>query len=578
MKSVGIDIGSSSIKIVEAQSSAKGLVVSRFIEKNLSPIPGTDPEIEILEFLRQVSQQYDPDSARFVIGVRQDRVAVRHKTFPFTDRTKILKSLPFELEEELPFSSDNSIFDARMVRYVGPSAEVLACATPKNRVTEAIQRMNDGLMPAAVVTAEGIAFANNWEKWSEAPPSVAAITSAPTPTAEAEAGLAETTLATPSRNIHLVAHIGHQRTIVAAFDGSSLISVRSISWGGKFVAEAIARKYEMEYVQALKELQSKSFILLTKEGASYDQIVFSDIILDVVKELSRDLKITFLDLKSEFNANITALSLTGGGSRILNLHAVLTQSLELPVNHVQVLTNTSVQGFEVTPYIDSVIAPALGLAIEGLRKPRHPALNFLKGELAPKNLKFEKMWTTWGKTLQIAAAGFVLFSVYALVRDQVASSLSEKSSDTLAAQAKAVAGLPSKAANETGVKKYIKEQKDKTSSLAALESIGHMNSALDFLKKLSEAAPARGQSNLVLARFSISDQILEIEGSSTQTQDIAAVGKLLQQMSVDGVVQTKTPSAKTVSAGTAFAYSVKVDRGFKATSGESEKAAKKTKQ
>ena len=52
MRSVGVDIGSSSVKVVEVQMTAKGLVVSRYFEKILSPVHGSDPEIEIVDFLR----------------------------------------------------------------------------------------------------------------------------------------------------------------------------------------------------------------------------------------------------------------------------------------------------------------------------------------------------------------------------------------------------------------------------------------------------------------------------------------------------------------------------------------------
>ena len=115
MKSVGIDIGTYSIKVVEVISQNKGqLRVSQFLEHSLGQNPAFDPEIEIIEFLKGLAKAYDPSNTRFVFGLRQDQVSVRHKIFPFNDRLKINKSLPFELEEDLPFSAETAIFDAKI--------------------------------------------------------------------------------------------------------------------------------------------------------------------------------------------------------------------------------------------------------------------------------------------------------------------------------------------------------------------------------------------------------------------------------------------------------------------------------
>ena len=100
-KSLGIDIGTYSIKIVEAQTTSKGVQVNHFFEHVLNPIPGSDHELETLEFLREFTSKYD-ETTKFIVGLRQDRVAIRNKFFPFNERLKISKSLPFELVPHLP--------------------------------------------------------------------------------------------------------------------------------------------------------------------------------------------------------------------------------------------------------------------------------------------------------------------------------------------------------------------------------------------------------------------------------------------------------------------------------------------
>ncbi|MBC7370102.1 MAG: pilus assembly protein PilM, partial [Bdellovibrionaceae bacterium] len=368
MRSIGIDIGSSGIKVVEMLTTSKGFQVTQCYERTLGLNPAHDQEIEIIEFLREISAKYDHAQTRFCVSLRQDQVSVRHKVFPFSDRLKIFKSLAFELEEEIPFSSDNSIFDAKIVRTIGNSAEVLACAAPKQHIRTLIQRCSDAGIEAALISMEGTAFANIFERWNEPPPSLAANPAMLDPENKLE------------RNIHLVLDMGHTRTLVCAFEDKSLIGVRTILWGAKNIADGVARKYEIPYLEAMKEIQAKSFILTSKAGATFDQITFSETIAKSVRELVRDMQLSILEFKSEFNAVVTQIGLTGGSSNIKNLGPFLTQQLEVPVNKTHPLDLFPNVLFEKNTKTDTAFGLALGLAVEGLKKPRNPPINFLRGE------------------------------------------------------------------------------------------------------------------------------------------------------------------------------------------------------
>ena len=208
-----------------------------------------------------------------VAGLRQDMVAVRNKIFPFNDRLKIMRSLPFELEEDLPFSPENAVYDAKIVKTMGNSAEVLACAVPKSRVSEALSRWTDSGLDIALLSAEGLALANCWEKWNEPPPHQSATQ------------IQIDAQARPTRDIRLVLDIGHRHSLVCAFEDSNLVGVRSILYGGKNLADLIAKKYELPFLEALRVMQSRSFILLTQENASYDQLIFSQTICESLERI-----------------------------------------------------------------------------------------------------------------------------------------------------------------------------------------------------------------------------------------------------------------------------------------------------
>lgn len=343
MKSIGIDIGSSSLKIVQVQSTNKGVQVLSYAEHHLGLNPAHDPELEILELLQNLSLQIDPAQTKVTLAVRQDRVSVRLKTFPFKDRLKIVKSLPFELEEDLPFSTETAIYDAKTCWHQGPSAEVLACATPKHRLSELLGRVQSSGLPITQITAEGIAFSNCFEAWDQAIP---------------EAGPQHISLneeAPPPRRLKLMIQIGHSHCLVNAFDENRLVGSRSILWGMQNVAESISRKYELPLVDAMNEVRTKAFILTSKEGASYDQIVFSDTILNSFKELGKELRLSMLEFETELGGKVLSADLTGGGAGVINLGAYLTQCLEVPVNRSSFLNQFSTS-FESNPALKTRLA------------------------------------------------------------------------------------------------------------------------------------------------------------------------------------------------------------------------------
>lgn len=550
MKSLGIDIGSSSIKVVEVHSTSKGFQVAQFMEHPLGMSPGTDQELEILEYLRNLASAYDPAQTRFVFGLPQNRVAVRNKFFPFNDRLKISKSLAFELEEDLPFSSDNAIFDAKIIRTMGPGAEVLACAAPKIHVQTLIQRAQDSNMDPALISAEGTAFANNFERWNEAPPASAA------PILELDGENR------PTRQVHLVLNIGHSRTLVCAFEGSSLIQVGTILWGGKNIADAIAKKYEIPYIEALKELQTKAFILTNKQGATFDQVTFSDTIAKSVREMARDLQLAILEMKSEFNAQINGIQLTGGVSQIQNLGPFMTQILEVPVNRVSVLDQTPNVNFERSVANGAKLGVALGLAIEGLKKPRNPAINFLRGEFAKENHQLKAFWEKWSNTLKVATAALVVLFVYTSLRESFALSLADRAQEVLKTQAKNVAGLKGRAASENGIRKYIRDNKKRAADLKTLASVANMNSALDIAKKISEAVPPKSGITLDIQQLAIQDSQVTMQGYVNSPKEMSLLQQALTNVSENGQVRAGQSSLGPVTGRTAFSFSFNVDRNI----------------
>lgn len=550
MRSVGIDIGTSQVRIVELQTTSKGFQIVAHRERTLSRATGTDLELEIIEFLREVAAEYDPSQTRFCVGLRQDKVAVRNKMFPFADRLRIQKTLPFELEEDLPFSSDNAIFDGKIVRQVGTGAEVLAAAAPKQHIEHLLRLMKDSGIAPHLVSSEGTAFANLFEHWS-LPVSIAP---APPPSLTEEE-------VKPSRPIRVVLNIGHTRTLVCAFDNQHLVGVRSILWGGNNLVEAIAAKYSLPLSEAQKELENKGFILTARQDVSFEAKIFSDLIAKGVRELIRDLQLSLLEFRSEFGGEITAVQMTGGCSGIQGLGPFMTQHLEVPVNRVDILSFFPNILFERTPGAELRLGSAIGMAIEGLRKPRNPALNFMKGEFAKQSNFVKDLWTQWGGVAQVAMVAFVGLCVWTYTRGFVSADLEEASKQALRNQGKAIAHLPAKSANEKNVKKYISDNRKKIAEIRTIESLAGMNSAMDVLNKISSSLPDARSSKIDILELSIKDNRAKLSGFVAGGREAAEnIRSRLGNVAVNG--QVTLDAVQPGPQKTGFRISFNVDRNI----------------
>ena len=557
MKVYGVDIGSSSIKIAEVESSGNTTALTHVWEIPLSVDPTKDQDLDILERLREFSSQIKATSAdaKWVIGVPQSMISARFRRFPFKERAKILKSLPFELDEEIPFDMDETIFDARLVEAHNNATDVMAFACPKEAVEQALSIAKDGGFDASIVAAEGAALGNIIEQWWLAPAQ-----------SRRQVTLGDTT-DSEVRPAQALLQIGHRRSVLLVHRAGQLISIRSIQWGGHDLAESLAGSFSVPYLEAIKALPKKAFLLLNTSGATRDQIGMHSSMESAMSSLVRDLKLTFLDVRTSLGAEIQDLAICGGGSRLQNLAPWLTQALGIPANNMSVfdaLINTGkIQiRFQADHEITTVAGTAIGLALDGVRRIRNPAINFRQGEFAKTNESLRKFWQTWQVTAQITLAIFLVFTAYAWLRNSLAEDLSLASEDILKIGASKSAGL--KQADLDAVLNYVTREQSLLKDRQTLAGLQDYVSALEILARIAESAPVQKPPNptvgLAVSRISIDNEDVSIEGRVLDAARLDQLKNSLQKIARAGSLKTQAPSNPTSSAGTAFNFSFKVDR------------------
>jgi general secretion pathway protein L len=556
LKSVGIDVGNYSIKVAEADSSGKNAgTITNFFERPLNTDPRADRELEVIEGLRAIVSQYDIGNTRFVVGIPQNEVSVRHRHFPFKDRLKILKSLAFELEDEIPLDVDDATFEAKITEYLGDTAEVMVVACPNDSVQAAISRLKDGGIDPEILTVEGLALANIFEKW-QLPP--AQMPAPPDISADGE----DEQPKLPQLDGRIVLDIGFGRTLLLAYRENALVAARSISWGGREVVDSLAKTFNIPFLEAVKVLDKKSFILMNSQGASRDQMILSTTVSKQVDQLVREVRLTILDLRSEFNINFTAVDLLGGVSQIQNLGPYLTQNLEIPANHYHHFPNHRGVRIEQSQAVEATSALAIGLAIEGCKKPRNPATNLRKGEYARQNKSLQLFWEKYRPAVITAAVGFCLFFVFAVIRDSMADRLVVASADKVRDQA-AATELPKNERSPTGVEKYIRETRKQIETRQTLSKLDNYSHAMDVLRDIASNMPLGSEVGGVkmamgIQTLTIDNDNVFIQGKVSNSAQVATVQSALAKVANGKVEKAQVSNA--LPGGVPFAFSFKVNR------------------
>ncbi len=554
MKILGLDIGTYSVKVAEIDLTSKGYVLTAFHEMPLSLDPQKDRKLETIEYLRQFSASYDSANTKWVMAVAQDRVSVHQKTFPFRERPKILKSLPFELEDEIPLDIDDVVFDAKVTEYAGQFADTLTVACPKDVVQDVLALAKDGGFEVDIVSVEGFALANLFEN-PELPP--------PEKTVPLRGETDEPQRATEPASSRLILHLGNQRSNLLVYRGGALVAVRSLQWGGADIANEVVQTFQVPIYEAVKVLESRSFILMNSAGATKDQIHLSNTIAAAVDGLLGELRLVLLEIKSAFHLKFEALEMTGGAGQIQNLGAYLTQHLEIPANVVRPFENLRQVRMEFTAHIEAVSVVAVGLALEGVKRPRNPAINLRQDEFALQNESLKRFWETWKLPVQIGLSMFALFFIFSIVRGSMASGLDDKADERMSDMAKKVAGLKGASATQTGVESYISKQNKLIKDRDALSKAENVNSAMDILVKIAGKVPItkppRSGFGLNVSRLNIDNEDVVIEGHVDQGS-----AKILQNALTEIASPKTFQVLKQIPAGSApgipFAYKFKVER------------------
>ena len=539
MRSVGIDIGRHSIKVVEASFSNHTYRLIKAREYKVLNPESSSQEIDILQGLKQISKDFHIESAKVTTSVRQHFISNRKLFFPFREKIKIQKSLAFELEDHLPLSVDKTIYDSRIIRYKGSSAEVIAMACVMDEVEKTINLFNRCHIDPDIVTPEISAIANLYEKWSQPPKEMTTDEHLPD---------------------KLIVHLGHSRTLVGLVNQGYLVWGRNIMWGAEKIATSISQSLHIPSLEALEMMPTKALILLSLQDASFEEKKISDAITTALDPLIQSLRLTLITSSVEYNCKVENIELLGGVSGVKNIAPFITKALEKPTKLVNPLDKGTGE-FQHQKQMGHVFHMALGLAIEGLKRPNNPPINFRQMQFAKKNKTFEKLWNKWGYTGKLLATTYLIYLIYGLGMNHLSTHLKEVSNNTLVSQADQVAGLTEANATPSKIKKFIETNNRKVKVMEVYRKLEKIQSPVELIHSISQSLPSNEKNkSYEVRKLIVKNNKVDIQGTARSQKIIDNLSEVLKKLAIKNKVLNIPITIEKEDGKKSFAFSFKVER------------------
>jgi type IV pilus assembly protein PilM len=336
---IGLDIGSSSIKLVELSEGKSGYKLQNLVISPLPPEAIVDgalmDSVIIIDTIQDLIATSKTKMKNVVTSVSGHSVIVKKITLPFMTEAELEESIQWEAERYIPFDINDVNIDFQIF---GSSPEnpdvmdVVLVAAKKDIINDYVSIiMESGLNPV-IIDIDSFALENmlaiNYE-------------------VDKEETVAMANVGASITNINII------KNNISGF-------TRDIFKGGNQITEEIQRQLHIDYEEAEK----------IKVGSKMD-ITSQPIIQNVLKTASESLAIEIGNSLDFFQSTTTyekinKLYLSGGGSKIKDFDIILQQQIGIPVEIVNPFKKVeySEKNFdlEYLREIGPVMAVGVGLA------------------------------------------------------------------------------------------------------------------------------------------------------------------------------------------------------------------------
>ncbi len=335
---VGIDIGSSSVKLVQLKKSGDNYMLQNVGILPLPPEAIVDNSLmdttSIVEAIKTLVKSLGIKTKEVACSISGNSVIIRKISLPAMTSEELEDQIFWEAEQYIPYDINDVNIDFQILEsdlVDTAKMTVLLVATKKDFINEYISVFNEAGMMLVVVDVDSFAIQNCFEMNYQS----------------------------EKDNVIALVNIGASIVNVNIVKGNVSLFTRDVQMGGNIYTEELQRQFAISSEQAEK---------IKVTGEYPDQTRLHDVISKVNETLSLEI-LRSLDLyySTADEQKISKIFVSGGCAKVAMLPSVLSQRSNLPVEILNPFLNIKYNEVEFdAEYLKEIgplVAVATGLAM-----------------------------------------------------------------------------------------------------------------------------------------------------------------------------------------------------------------------
>jgi len=341
----GLDVGSSSIKIVELDGKMNSLSLVGLGFENLPDdtiVDGQIMELNVVsDVINNICTNHQITTNQVVTGVSGHSVIIKNIVLPPMSQEELEESIDWHAEEHIPYDLADVSLDYQVTAENAESKSVLIAACKRERIDNIKQAVQLAGKIPVVIDVDTFALQNCYEV-NYQPDDSQVVT---------------------------LLNIGASTMNVNIVQGTRSLFTRDITVGGSQFTDVLQRNLGLSFQQAEAV---KRGVMDAAEGVEEKSIV--PLINDVTEIVAMEIQKTFdfyrATTEDSGEVVVQKILISGGGSKLAGLAEELSRRLELPVEVLDPFRSIKVDTRKFDPDYLSEIMPemavAVGLALRGV--------------------------------------------------------------------------------------------------------------------------------------------------------------------------------------------------------------------
>jgi len=327
IKRIALDIGSSSVKLLELTKENGSLKISKAALVGFK----RSEQSSRVDAICSIIKGYDPKEVLFRTSISGPSVIIRYIWLPQMNKDELRSAVKFESEKYIPFSPEEVIIDSQLVEEdkATKRVRILLVAVKKDFMDGLLKLLSDCQIKLEFIDVDSFCLANAF--------------SGVNPKSEKE------------KNVALV-DIGSRYTNVHIMQGELSYFSRDIAVAGDNFTTAISEKTGLD----LTESEKLKLASGDREGEVKGAIA------PVIEELAGEIRLCFDYFENQFEKSVESLQMTGGSSESELMRKLIESALGIETIRWQPLKDIEIDPAvdkKLIPGLNSRLSVALGLAL-----------------------------------------------------------------------------------------------------------------------------------------------------------------------------------------------------------------------